>query len=146
MPAHDVYQVLTDIWSGGCNPQLYYALPVLFSLEVLSLFLSSLGVYRRCHYAVLAEETQEEVFRKRLDAAMAFERKRNQEKKEAQAKVSTPRQGSDSAGDEQDAEANERERKKLSEVIRQEDSETRMERTRSHRDVNFGALVQLSFR
>jgi hypothetical protein len=45
-PAHSVFQVLMDIWSGGCNRQLNYALPVLFSWEILSLALSSIGVYR----------------------------------------------------------------------------------------------------
>ncbi|KAB5545509.1 hypothetical protein GE09DRAFT_967853 [Coniochaeta sp. 2T2.1] len=42
-PAHNVYQVLTDIWSGGCNPQLHIALPVLFTWEVVGTFLAALG-------------------------------------------------------------------------------------------------------
>jgi len=82
MPAHEVYQLLIDIWSRGCNPQLYYALPILFSLELLGMFFSALGIYRRCHYAVLAKEAEEQAFRDRLDAAIAFEQKRDQEKRE----------------------------------------------------------------
>ena len=45
VPAHEVYQVLVDIWSSGCNPQLSYALPILFALELIGLVLSSLGVF-----------------------------------------------------------------------------------------------------
>ncbi|KAF4342862.1 nitrosoguanidine resistance SNG1 [Fusarium beomiforme] len=72
-PAHEVYQVLTDIWSRGCNPQLNYALPVLFAWELIAFTLSALGVFRRSHYAMLGEEQQEKEFRERLDAAVAFE-------------------------------------------------------------------------
>ncbi|RAL04254.1 SNG1 family protein [Aspergillus ibericus CBS 121593] len=60
LPAHSVFQVMVDIWSGGCNPQLDYALPVLFAYEVVGLVVSTVGVYRRAHYAVLAEEKQAE--------------------------------------------------------------------------------------
>ncbi|KAL9616694.1 MAG: hypothetical protein Q9160_008447 [Pyrenula sp. 1 TL-2023] len=67
MPAHAVYRVLMDVWSGGCDPQLYYALPVLFAEEVAGLLLSAIGVYRRCHYALLAEENQEEALRKKVE-------------------------------------------------------------------------------
>ncbi|KJK86318.1 hypothetical protein H633G_09832 [Metarhizium anisopliae BRIP 53284] len=56
LPAHAAYEVLTDIWSGGCNPHLYFALPVLFAYEVLGILGTSLGVYKRCHLAVVAEE------------------------------------------------------------------------------------------
>ncbi|TPR04169.1 Carboxylesterase family protein [Aspergillus niger] len=60
LPAHAIFQVMVDIWSGGCNPQLDYALPVLCAYEVVGMVLSSLGVYRRAHYAVLAEEAKKE--------------------------------------------------------------------------------------
>jgi hypothetical protein len=82
IPAHGVFQVLIDIWSRGCNPKLYYALPVLFSLEIAGLILSSLGVYRRCHYAVLAEEGEEKAFRARHDALLKLEREKQQETNE----------------------------------------------------------------
>ncbi|KAL4867118.1 hypothetical protein BDV12DRAFT_123487 [Aspergillus spectabilis] len=35
LPAHELYQVLLDIWTEGCNPVLYRALPVLFSWWVV---------------------------------------------------------------------------------------------------------------
>ncbi|KAF4447819.1 Nitrosoguanidine resistance protein SNG1 [Fusarium austroafricanum] len=72
-PAHEVYQVLTHIWSRGCNPQLRYALPILFAWELTAFLLSALGVYRRSHFAMLGEEQQEREFKERLDAAVAFE-------------------------------------------------------------------------
>lgn len=113
MPAYEVYQVLTDIWSRGCNPQLYYALPILFTLEIVALLLSTLGVYRRCHYAVLAEEAQVQAFRTRLDAAMAFERKRDNEQKEI------PENSAPEIRERADA----IEREEVSGVIRKEDNE-----------------------
>ncbi|KAL9560696.1 hypothetical protein ACKAV7_015187 [Fusarium commune] len=72
-PAHEVYQVLTHIWSRGCNPQLRYALPILFTWELIAFILSALGVFRRSHFAMLGEEQQEMDFKERLDAAVAFE-------------------------------------------------------------------------
>ena len=82
-PAHAVYQVLTDIWSGGCNPQLEYALPVLFAWELVGLVLSGLGVFRRCHYATVAEERQAKEFEERLDAAVALEMTKMEEERKA---------------------------------------------------------------
>lgn len=136
MPAHEVYQILTDIWSRGCNPQLSYALPVLFALELSGLLLSGLGVYRRCHYAMIAEETQEKAFRERLDAAMAFERKRDEEKKE------TP----ENQGSETGQRAETVEKEELAEVIRNEDREIQIEETSANRGCNFGPSFDLAFR
>ena len=82
-PAHAIYQVLTDIWSGGCNPQLEYALPVLFAWELVGLVLSGLGVFRRCHYATVAEERQAREFEERLGAAVALEMAKMQEARNA---------------------------------------------------------------
>ncbi|CAI7653245.1 unnamed protein product [Penicillium bialowiezense] len=31
IPAYELYQVLLDIWTHGCNPTLYQSLPILFS-------------------------------------------------------------------------------------------------------------------
>ncbi|KAJ5698772.1 hypothetical protein N7462_000777 [Penicillium macrosclerotiorum] len=70
LPAHSIFQVLIDIWSGGCNPQLDYALPVLFAYEICGLVLSTVGVYRRSHYAVLKQETDEKVYQERVMAAI----------------------------------------------------------------------------
>ncbi|KAJ5147103.1 hypothetical protein N7526_000455 [Penicillium atrosanguineum] len=71
LPAHSVFNVLMDIWSRGCNPQLYYALPVLFVYEILGLVLSTIGVYRRSHYAVLKQEMDEKALQDRISAAIA---------------------------------------------------------------------------
>ncbi|KAK2759906.1 hypothetical protein FQN54_002640 [Arachnomyces sp. PD_36] len=70
LPANSIYQVLVDIWSGGCNPQLYYALPVLFAYEIIAMILSSIGVYRRAHYACLAKEQEEKSCRDNVAAAL----------------------------------------------------------------------------
>jgi len=75
MPAHAAYEALTDNWSRGCNPSLHYALPVLFAYEVSGLIWTGLGVYRRCHYAVIADEAAEEALRMRVDMALQLEHK-----------------------------------------------------------------------
>ncbi|KAE8378163.1 hypothetical protein BDV26DRAFT_292514 [Aspergillus bertholletiae] len=71
LPAHSVFQVLLDIWSGGCNPQLDYALPVLFAYELIALTLSSIGVYRRANYAMIAKEAEEKKWKERIAAALS---------------------------------------------------------------------------
>ncbi|CAI7614764.1 unnamed protein product [Penicillium crustosum] len=38
LPAYEIYQVLVDIWTHGCNPTLYRSLPILFSWWVLGIF------------------------------------------------------------------------------------------------------------
>ena len=137
IPAHEAYQVLTDIWSGGCNPQLRYALPILFSLEVTGLFLSGVGIYRRCHYAVLAEEAQEASFKERLNAAMTFERKRDAEQREPVENENTP----------EDLERLETvERNKLAEVIKKEDEELEREKSKANKTCNFGPTWDLAFK
>lgn len=140
LPAHEVYQVLIDIWSGGCNPQLHVALPVLFTWEVLGLLCSGLGVYRRCHYAAIAEESQERTFSERVDAAMALERrldeereKKGREKEDGQADVSVDvdleRAGSGSAL--------QRERTEIAEAIRVVDGKLMKEPSTADRRCNF---------
>ncbi|KAJ5971475.1 uncharacterized protein N7479_001393 [Penicillium vulpinum] len=76
-PAHAVFQVLIDVWSSGCNPKLYYSLPVLFVYEVLGIILSSIGVYRRAHYACIKQEMDEKAFQEQFEATL-------REKEEAQ--------------------------------------------------------------
>ncbi|KAL5340532.1 hypothetical protein BJX70DRAFT_111454 [Aspergillus crustosus] len=71
LPAHACYNILIDIWSGGCNPQLGYALPVLFAYELSSGFLSGLGVYKRAHVAVISAEREESTWQERIDKAIA---------------------------------------------------------------------------
>ncbi|KAL2867482.1 SNG1 family protein [Aspergillus lucknowensis] len=71
LPAHACYSVLIDIWSGGCNPRLGYALPVLFAYELSSGTLSAIGVYRRAHYAVIAAEREEKSWQEKIASAIA---------------------------------------------------------------------------
>jgi hypothetical protein len=77
LPAHEAYEALTDNWSGGCNPHLYYALPILFAYEMMGFILTSMGVYKRCHFAVVAEEAAQEVMQLRVKVAMKLEREQN---------------------------------------------------------------------
>lgn len=70
LPAHSIFQVLIDIWSSGCNPQLYFSLPVLFVYEVLGIVLSSIGVYRRAHYACIKQEMDEKASEERVTAIL----------------------------------------------------------------------------
>ncbi|KAL2213879.1 hypothetical protein CC79DRAFT_1362667 [Sarocladium strictum] len=74
LPAHAVYEILTDNWSSGCNPHLHFALPILFAYEVIGLVLTTIGVYRRCHLAVEAEEAGQEAMRLRVEVAVKKER------------------------------------------------------------------------
>ncbi|KIW07026.1 uncharacterized protein PV09_01920 [Verruconis gallopava] len=82
MPAHEVYNTLVDIWSSGCNPVLRYSLPILFAIEISSFILSALGIHRRCHYAIVAAEAEQRAANDRLEAALAFDRKKRREEKE----------------------------------------------------------------
>lgn len=129
IPAHDVYSILIDIWSGGCNPSLQYALPVLFALEITSLILSSLGVYRRAHFAVLAEEHKQKEFQERVDVAIAAERKHDQRRQsETAARRKAELEGlppvsPDSTTVKEEAE----DRQELEEAIEKEDRRGEME-------------------
>lgn len=152
MPAHEVYQILIDIWSRGCNPQLYYALPILFVLEISGLVLSALGVYRRCHYAVIAEQTQDQALQERVDAAMAFERKRKRKRNQERAEAKEEKRTSEVDANrdvEADAVALQRietaEREELADVIRKEDSQLRRERTRAAKGCGFGPSFDIAF-
>jgi len=49
-PAHEAYQILIQIWSGG-NHRLHQALPILFAWEVFLTPLAIFGMRRRCHSA-----------------------------------------------------------------------------------------------
>jgi len=146
MSAHEVYNTLVDIWSRGCNPQLHIALPVLFTLEVLGLVFSGLGVYRRCHYASIAEEQAAHAFQERLDAAMAFERKRDEEREEErqeqQEKGTTPESVDPEAA--RISEAIDRE--ELADVIRNEDEQIQREKTKNSKICDFGPSFGVAYR
>ncbi|KAK0110544.1 hypothetical protein ONS96_002150 [Cadophora gregata f. sp. sojae] len=141
MPAHEVYQGLLDIWSGGCNPTLHYALPILFAWEVLGLIFSAMGVYRRCHYAMVAEDAQAAALREKADAALAYEKKHDQERDdtlEARRTLGTVQEGNsvEEVANMQRMETAERE--KLEGAIRDEDDNLRKEQTRASKVCNFG--------
>ena len=53
LPAHEVYTVLEDIWTRGAVPQLYHALPVLFSYWIAGWVAATAGHFRRCRTAKL---------------------------------------------------------------------------------------------
>jgi hypothetical protein len=74
LPAHAAYETLTDNWSSGCNPHLHFALPILFAYEIIGLVLTTIGVYRRCHLAVIAEEAGKEAMRLRVEVAVKMKR------------------------------------------------------------------------
>ncbi|WZH40838.1 DUF3533 domain-containing protein [Fusarium acuminatum] len=148
-PAHELYQVLIDIWSRGCNPQLHYALPILFAWELVALILSALGVFRRCHFAMLGEDLQKKEFKERLDAAVDFEMERMNEMKqkypkpvkpevEQKYKATSPETAIFESGDE------EREvREGLTLVLEQVDTRQRREQESTSSACNFGPAFNL---
>jgi hypothetical protein len=134
MPAHAVYQILIDIWSTGCNPQLSYALPILFVFEILGLLLSVVGVYRRCHYAVIAGEAAEAAFNDRVAVAMAFERKLVDDRRKT------------ATGEIVDIVAQDKkEEGELGEVIRSQDRKLQRRHSKANQDCNFGPSFSLAF-
>lgn len=54
IPTHQLYQVLMDIWTQGCNPYLYRALPILFAEWVVGLGLFVAGMRKRTAIGVNA--------------------------------------------------------------------------------------------
>ena len=149
LPARSVFNVLIDIWSRGCNPQLYYALPVLFAYEILGLVLSSIGVYRRSHYAVLKQELDEKALQDRISAAIA-EQTRDSLTGEEMSQETPTSQGSDM---EQETRASMRRRAtvtaiegqdELTSMIRREMSRPGLEKITSSRE-NAGPCFDLPF-
>lgn len=152
-PAHEVYQVLLDIWSRGCNPQLHHALPVLFALELSGLFISALGIHRRCHYATIKEESEKQAFQDHVDRALAFELgKREQDRVARRESVVQGSSGSERLDEKnEDIERTEEEeqvdvekdRTELTEVITNADSALR--RAQSSRGISFGPAFGFGF-
>lgn len=169
LPAHEVYQVLTDIWSRGCNPRLRYALPVMAAWEVAGLALSALGVFRRSHYALLGEEEQARQFQEKVDAAVAFgkrrDREREAEEEEAEAEEEKRREeeaagaaagatedvsavslaGSTEARRRRTRQSSDRVREELAEAIEAEDVRLRRAQSRVSRACHFGPSFDLAF-
>lgn len=152
MPAHEVYQVLIDIWSGGCNPTLRYSLPILFAYELSGLFLSGLGVHRRCHFAVIREENEKEAFQAKIDAALEFERKKRRGSSATAGGMSReeskilPADGAPGEERERQDDVEEAlEREELSGVIERETTRMRKEQSRASRGVDFGPSFGFRF-
>lgn len=154
-PAHEVYQVLIDIWSRGCNPQLRYALPVLVAWWVWGLAMSGLGVYRRAHFAVLKEEQESRQAQERLDAAVQFEKQREKELRarhgsgtlaQGSYPVTGPEKQSSELGLAAGTEENDFEmRNELAGVIGRENSRIRREQSRDSQAYSFGPVFTLPF-
>lgn len=147
-PAHEVYQILLDIWSRGCNPTLHYALPILFALEVSGLFISALGIHRRCHYAVIKEENEKKAFQNHLDTALAFELgKRSEDRTQRRESVvqgveSDEKTERTETDEERDVE---KDREELAQVITRADNELRRAQTTASRGISFGPAFGFEF-
>ena len=59
LPTNEAYTVLQDIWSFGNVPQLYRAMPVLFSWWIVGISLATYGHFFRCHKAWKQDERLE---------------------------------------------------------------------------------------
>ncbi|KAF9885291.1 hypothetical protein FE257_013092 [Aspergillus nanangensis] len=162
LPAHSVFNVLIDIWSHGCNPQLYYALPVLFVYEVVGVILSSIGVYRRAHYAVLKQEAEEKSCDDRAAAILSEHQQQQQQEEEEEEESSLTQEDTiHEASDIGDSEEIGREttrpmrrrratvtalegQNELADMLRREITRSEMERVTSSRD-NTGPSFEVPF-
>ncbi|KAL4949542.1 hypothetical protein BDW69DRAFT_174211 [Aspergillus filifer] len=66
LPGHEVYEILVQIWSGGCVNRLYRALPILFSWWVIFIAGSFFAGKRRV--ALAKKEAQKEQMKQNLSA------------------------------------------------------------------------------
>jgi hypothetical protein len=150
-PAREVYQILVNIWSRGCNPQLHIALPVLFAWEVFGFCLSALGVYRRSHYACLNEKQQGKAFQERLNAALKFEREKEKEALAAAAgRVVRQKHGEIAGaeaedGGEVEAHTTEEVRRELTKVIEEQDEKRDRMVKKETKGCSFGPAFGLPF-
>ncbi|THX68857.1 hypothetical protein D6D04_10461 [Aureobasidium pullulans] len=69
LPAHEVWQVLIQIWSGGAVDRLYQALPILFTWEIVFLPLAVIALNHRCAVAEREHKAKEEEKRQLILAA-----------------------------------------------------------------------------
>ncbi|UKZ57483.1 hypothetical protein TrVGV298_011340 [Trichoderma virens] len=151
LPAHAAYELLTDNWSSGCNPHLSYALPVLFAYEVIGLILTGIGVYKRCHYAVIMEETTKEAMRLRVEAALKLEREHddlrvqeNSEKDAQQPDTGEPSRTTTNTGTfDHDDEASSRQRRRIESNLEDLDSQIHRMETRASLLSNIGPTFRL---
>ncbi|KAJ5242672.1 uncharacterized protein N7469_000999 [Penicillium citrinum] len=147
LPAHSIFNILIDIWSRGCNPQLYYALPVLFVYEIVGLILSSIGVYRRSHYAMIKQEADEKILQERVEAVLS-ERQDQMPTDEVHEEQETEKSES---GEEAEGSMQRRAtvatqpEEELMEIIRREMSRPRVEKTTTSRE-STGPSFNLPFK
>jgi hypothetical protein len=59
LPAHEVYQVLVQIWSDGCQDQSYRALPILFAWWIVGIAIAIYAVHYRCQISLRAQSVTE---------------------------------------------------------------------------------------
>ncbi|KAJ5397946.1 hypothetical protein N7509_006059 [Penicillium cosmopolitanum] len=149
LPAHSIFNVMIDIWSRGCNPQLYYALPVLFVYEVVGLILSTLGVYRRSHYAMIKKEVDEKSMQDRIEA-MVLERQSqyhiDEPGQEEEIETSeTDQEGGEAAPRQRRGTATTQPDEELMEMIRREISRPQAERVPTSRE-STGPCFNLPFK
>jgi hypothetical protein len=144
MPAHETFQVLVDIWSGGCNPKLHYALPILFALEVSGTILSALGVHRRAHYAVIKEENDQAALKTRIDKAIEVYREGAELERREEMAEEKKEEGADERKKQQE-EAEERDEEALSEEIRRTDTEIKRVQSKASRSIHFGPSFGFAF-
>ncbi|KAJ9649229.1 hypothetical protein H2201_004237 [Coniosporium apollinis] len=90
LPAHAVYQVFVQIWSGGCNNQLYRALPILLAWLLATQVGIILATNRRCRIARAVEQMEKE-------AAFAAET-RNDDKKSPETSIASSDSTKDAIG------------------------------------------------
>ncbi|KAL4785029.1 hypothetical protein BJX76DRAFT_325793 [Aspergillus varians] len=64
LPAHEVYQVLVQIWSHGCQNRSYRTLPILFSWWIVGLVMLGFAVRHRCKIAIAMEKHEDTVEKK----------------------------------------------------------------------------------
>ena len=73
VPAHEVFQVITQIWGGGCNNQLYRALPILFVWWVVGIVVVIFSLRYRCNTALKAQGMMADDEKKKQDEGSSSE-------------------------------------------------------------------------
>lgn len=60
LPAHEIWTILIQIWSGGTVNRLYRALPILFAWEIVLLPAAKAAMHHRCRAAARLDHDEEE--------------------------------------------------------------------------------------
>ena len=104
--------------------------------ELIGVVLGGLGIFRRCHFASLAEEEKTREFNERLEAALDFEKKREREIREAEAEPKAA---------EITTRIENKGRQEVTEVIKAEENQIYREQRRASKACNFGPSFDLPF-